>query len=167
VLEPKRRFHLWTLSAAFGFFVVGLIMLHAAAKANQREFRMVERIRPICVHDDFSNEEMHRLVRFEYGAWPTKEEAIRAVVRLCRRNVRRNTAWPRRNSRATNSPCNAEYVAAAIAGVPSARALMRAVLGIPYRMLYMAHDLVRTISSSPSALVCSRHPIDVAVTGLR
>ena len=87
MLKPERRFHLWTWPALAGLFVVGLFILHAAAKASQRERRMVERIRPVCAHNGFSNEEMHRFVRFEYGAWPTKDEAIRAAILLCRGNA--------------------------------------------------------------------------------
>jgi hypothetical protein len=59
-------------------------MLHAAAQATLREKRMVARVRPVCAHNGFTNEEMHRFARFAYGAWPTKEEAVRAVVMLCR-----------------------------------------------------------------------------------
>jgi hypothetical protein len=84
VIEPKRHFHLWTASAMFGLLVAGAFLLHVAAKAAQRESRMVQRVRPVCAHNGFTNEEMHRFVRFAYGAWPTKEEAVHAVVMLCR-----------------------------------------------------------------------------------
>jgi hypothetical protein len=87
VLEPKKQLHLWTWSTLFGLFVAGLLILHGAAKASQRERRMVDRIRPVCAHNGFSNEEIHRFVRFTYGAWPTKEEAIHAAILLCRGNA--------------------------------------------------------------------------------
>jgi hypothetical protein len=86
VVEPKKRLYLGTASVMFGLLVAGAFMLHAAAKAAQRENRIVDRIRPVCAHSGFTNEEMHRLVRFTYGAWPTKEEAVQAVVVLCRGN---------------------------------------------------------------------------------
>jgi hypothetical protein len=89
VLKPQARYHGWTGCVLFGVFVAGLLILQGAARATQREKRMVERIRPVCAHNAFSNEEMHRFVRFAYGAWPTKEEAIRAAILLCRGNAQR------------------------------------------------------------------------------
>jgi hypothetical protein len=86
VVEPKKRLYLGTGAAMFGLLAAGVLMLHAAAKAAQRENRIVERIRPVCAHNRFSNEEMHRLVRFTYGTWSTKEEAVQAVVVLCHGN---------------------------------------------------------------------------------
>lgn len=75
--------------------LVGLFILHEAARPAQREKRMVDRIRTVCAQNGFSNEEMHRFVRFAYGAWPTKEEAVRAAILLCRGNARRGTQAPR------------------------------------------------------------------------
>ncbi|SEF09681.1 hypothetical protein SAMN05444161_8305 [Rhizobiales bacterium GAS191] len=85
-MEPKARLRLGTASGMFGLLVAGVFLLHAAAQAAQRENRIVDRVRPICAHNRFTNEEMHRLVRFTYGAWRTKEEAVQAVVALCRGN---------------------------------------------------------------------------------
>jgi hypothetical protein len=59
-------------------------MLHAAAKAAHRETRIVERVRPICAHNGFANADVHRLVRLQYWATSTQEEAVHAVVALCR-----------------------------------------------------------------------------------
>ncbi|SEE03247.1 hypothetical protein SAMN05444161_4674 [Rhizobiales bacterium GAS191] len=86
MVEPNKRHYLGTGPVMVGLLVAGVFMLHAAAKAAQRENRIVERIRPVCAHNRFTNEEMHRLVRFTYGAWRTKEEAVQAVVALCRGN---------------------------------------------------------------------------------
>jgi hypothetical protein len=83
VLEPERRSHLWTWSASVLLIAAGGFTLVAAAKATQRENRIVERIRPACAHTRFTNEEIHRLARTAAGSWPTKEDAVRAVVRLC------------------------------------------------------------------------------------
>jgi len=87
VLEPTKPLHLWTWTALVAVLLVGLFILHEAARATQREKRMVDRIRTVCAHNGFSNEEMHRLVRFTYGSWPTKEESIRAALLLCRGKV--------------------------------------------------------------------------------
>ena len=83
MLEPERRSHLWTWSASVLLIAAGGFTLVAAAKATQRESRIVERIRPVCAHTRFTNEEMHRLVRSASNSWPRKEDAVRAVVGLC------------------------------------------------------------------------------------
>ncbi len=105
VLEPKKQLHLWTWSALVGVFLVGLFILHGAARAAQREKRMVNRIRTVCAHNGFSNEEMHRFVRFTYGAWPTKEEAVLAATLLCRGNAGAARRLPQHDE--TMTPPNA------------------------------------------------------------
>jgi hypothetical protein len=83
VLEPERRSHLWTWSVSVALIAAGGFTLVAAAKGAQRENRIVDRIRPACAHTRFTNEEMHRLVRTASGSW-SKEDAVRAVVAICR-----------------------------------------------------------------------------------
>jgi hypothetical protein len=68
----------------FGLLVVGTFLSYVAARAAQRESRIVQMVRPVCAQHGFTNEETHRFVRFAHGAWPTKAEAVHAVVMLCR-----------------------------------------------------------------------------------
>jgi hypothetical protein len=84
MVERNLRLHLLTGLSVLGLVITGAFTWHAAAKAAQRENRMFERVRPVCAHNGFNNEEVHRLVRFAYGSWPTREDAVHAVIVLCR-----------------------------------------------------------------------------------
>jgi hypothetical protein len=84
LLWPKRRSHPWTGSAICGPLVVGAFMLLAAAKAAQREGHIVEKVRSVCAHNGFKSDDVHRLVRLEFGMSETEEEAMHAVVAICR-----------------------------------------------------------------------------------
>jgi len=84
--HSARRFHLLTGFATLGLLVTGVLTLHAA-KAAQREKRLVERVQPVCARNGLTNREMRRLVRFAYKSWPNREDAVRATVTLCRGNA--------------------------------------------------------------------------------
>jgi hypothetical protein len=51
---------------------------------GQRERQITERVRSVCAHNGFNNEDVHRLVHLEYRASSTREGAVRAVVDFCR-----------------------------------------------------------------------------------
>jgi hypothetical protein len=84
LLWPKMRSHLWTKSAICGLLVVWVFMLLAAAKAAQREGHIIEKVRSVCAHNGFKNDDVHRLVRLESRISETEEEAVHAVVAICR-----------------------------------------------------------------------------------
>jgi hypothetical protein len=86
LLETKRRLYLWTASAVVGLLATGLLTMHVA-KAAHREKRIVEQARPYCAQKLFTNKEMRRLVRLAYRSQATNEDAVPAVVALCRGNV--------------------------------------------------------------------------------
>jgi hypothetical protein len=69
--------------AAIATAVAGSVLLLMAAKAAQRQARLVERLRPVCEHVGFTNVELVRLVRSETRPFGNKEEALRNLTAIC------------------------------------------------------------------------------------
>ena len=55
-----------------------------AAKAAQREARLLERLRPVCDRSGFTRIELTRLVRSQSGLFSNKDDAVRNVTAMCR-----------------------------------------------------------------------------------
>jgi hypothetical protein len=62
----------------------GTMLLLLAAKAAQREARIMERLRPICEHSGFTRVELTRLVRSEARPFTNKDDAVRNLMAICR-----------------------------------------------------------------------------------
>jgi hypothetical protein len=62
----------------------GTTVLLLAAKAAQREARIMERLRPVCDHSGFTHVELTRLVRSETRPFSNKDDAVRNLMAICR-----------------------------------------------------------------------------------
>lgn len=83
MLEAEKRSHARIWVAAVVAVVAGSGLLLMAAKAGQREARIVERLRPVCEHSGFTRVELTRLVRSETRPFANKDDALRALTAVC------------------------------------------------------------------------------------
>ncbi len=82
--RSERRRLSWAIVGVVLFAVAsGSILVLVAARAAQREARLVEMARPACDHAGLTNRELHRLVRSEYQAGADKKDAFYAVLERC------------------------------------------------------------------------------------
>ncbi|SDR59457.1 hypothetical protein SAMN05519103_06427 [Rhizobiales bacterium GAS113] len=88
VLGSSKRSLVIAGSIAVGLATSGSVMLIRTASAAQREARLMEMARPVCIHSGITNDELRHAVRGELEAGTNKKNALRTIVTLCQANAR-------------------------------------------------------------------------------